>query len=192
MVVVGLGVLFFGIYRHAGSTSASAPRGGYAVGKPGPGGSAPDFSLRSTTGGTVSLSQFRGRTVLLYFQEGITCQPCFDQLTELQQAAGTVRAAGVDQVLSVTTDPVDVLTQKAHDMGITIPILSDPQLAASHAYHANGFGMMGGSRDGHTFILVGPDGTIRWRADYGGAPNYTMNVAVPQLLAQLRAGERPV
>ena len=30
--------------------------------------------------------------------------------------------------------------------------------------------MMGDMRDGHSFVLVGPDGVIRWRADYGGSP----------------------
>jgi hypothetical protein len=53
-------------------------------------------------------------------------------------------------------------------------VLSDPGLAVSQQYHANSYGMMGASRDGHTFILVGPDGVIRWRADYGGPPKYTM------------------
>jgi peroxiredoxin Q/BCP len=35
---------------------------------------------------------------------------------------------------------------------------------------------------------VGPDGEIRWRADYGGSPNYTMYVPVANLVADLRAG----
>ena len=34
--------------------------------------------------------------------------------------------------------------------------------------------MMGNSRNGHSFVLVGPDGQISWRADYGGAPDYTV------------------
>jgi cytochrome c-type biogenesis protein len=42
--------------------------------------------------------------------------------------------------------------------------------AVSTSYHANSFGMMRDSRDGHTFIVVGPEGTILWRADYGGSP----------------------
>ena len=73
-------------------------------------------------------------------------------------------------------------------MGLTTPVLSDPDLAVSQQYGANQYGMMGASRDGHTFILVGPDGIIRWRADYGGAPNYTMYVPVQTLLADLQAG----
>ena len=48
--------------------------------------------------------------------------------------------------------------------------------------------MMAGSTNGHTFIVVGPDGKIRWRADYGGAPDYTMYVPTPDLLADMRAG----
>ena len=48
--------------------------------------------------------------------------------------------------------------------------------------------MMGTSRDGHTFILVGPDGVIRWRADYGGPPNYTMYLPVDALLADIQQG----
>ena len=41
---------------------------------------------------------------------------------------------------------------------------------------------------GHTFIVVGPDGRIKWRADYGGSPNYTMYVPVQSLIADIRAG----
>jgi peroxiredoxin Q/BCP len=48
--------------------------------------------------------------------------------------------------------------------------------------------MMGAGQDGHSFILVGPDGLIKWRADYGGAPKYTMYVPVSNLLADMRAG----
>ena len=47
---------------------------------------------------------------------------------------------------------------------------------------------MMGDRNGHSFILVGKDGRIRWRADYGGAPKYTMFVPDDRLLADLRAG----
>jgi hypothetical protein len=51
--------------------------------------------------------------------------------------------------------------------------------------------MMGTSRDGHTFVLVGPDGRIRWRADYGGPPKYIMFLPTTTLLADIRAGEHP-
>ncbi len=41
---------------------------------------------------------------------------------------------------------------------------------------------------GHTFIVVAPDGTISWRADYGGAPHHTMYVSPDALLEDLRIG----
>jgi len=76
------------------------------------------------------------------------------------------------------------------DERLTIPVLSDPGGVVSTVYHANQYGMMGASRDGHSFILVGKDGAIVWRADYGGAPKYTMYVPVPNLIADLRQGRR--
>ena len=39
-------------------------------------------------------------------------------------------------------------------------------------------------------VLVGPDGVIQWRADYGGPPNFTMYVPGSQLLDDLRAARQ--
>ena len=90
--------------------------------------------------------------------------------------------------MSITTDPANLIARKTRDMGLTTPVLSDPTNAVSKAYHANDYGMMGDSRDGHTFLLIDTQGLIVWRADYGGAPNYTMFVPVDQVLADLKSG----
>ncbi len=74
-------------------------------------------------------------------------------------------------MVSITTDPLDALKQKVADEGITTPILSDPTMAVSQEYHANQYGMMQSSSDGHSFIVVGLNGLITRQADYGGAPN---------------------
>lgn len=189
-IVVALALIgsLYAVFTRSSTEAASG--GGYQIGQPGIGATAPAFTLAASTGKNVSLADYKGKTVLLYFQEGLTCQPCWDQLTDLEKAAPQVKAADIDQILSITSDPADLITQKVHDMGLTTPVLSDPNLTVSAGYHANGFGMMGTSRDGHTFILVGPTGTIEWRADYGGAPKYTMYVAPKTLLADLKAGEK--
>lgn len=168
-----------------GGASSKYP---YKVGQPGPGRPAPSIALASTTGGTFNLAAHRGTTTLLYFQEGLTCQPCWDQLKDLDTNLSQLRALGIDQLVSITTDPLDALRSKVSDEGITTPVLSDPTLTVSQAYAANRYGMMGSSRDGHSFVVVGPNGVIRWRADYGGPPNYTMYVPVPNLVAALRKG----
>lgn len=160
----------------------------FVVGKPGPGEVAPTFSLASTAGGNLDLSSLRGKTVLLYFQEGVDCQPCWDQLRDMEKDWSAFQGLGIDQMVSITGDPLSALKQKVTDEGLSTPVLSDPNLSASKGYHANSYGMMGAGADGHSFLVVGPDGLIRFRADYGGAPNYTMYVQVPALLAQLQQG----
>ncbi len=191
VVVVAFIALFVIFLNNQGGSSAGTDQAGqyaFQVGNPGPGTAAPEIKLPATDGSTFDLAALRGKTVLLYFQEGLTCQPCWDQLKDIQTNISQFKALGIDQIVSITTDPLNSLQQKVSDEGITIPVLSDTQLVASNAYTANGYGMMGNSRDGHTFIVVGPDGTIKWRADYGGAPKYTMYVPVSNLVADIRAG----
>ena len=185
-VVAGLFVLF-----HNNASPAGTGAYPYQVGSPGPGHAAPAFTLAASTGAKVSLSQYRGKSVLLFFQEGLSCQPCWTQIADLEKHAAQLKAAGISQVLSITGDPVGAITQKTRDMGLTTPVLADPGLAVSRAYGANAYGMMGSSADGHTFIVVGPSGVIRWRADYGGAPRYTMFLPTTSMLADMRAGEHP-
>ncbi len=189
--VVGLAIivlLAIFLVANRGGGQQRAGRYAYQVGDPGPGATAPPIKLATTDGATFELGAPAGQTTLLYFQEGLGCQPCWDQLTDIQANLDSYQALGITRVLSITTDPLDAIRQKVTDQRITIPVASDPDLAVSRAYHANQYGMMGQSRDGHSFIVVGPDGVIRWRADYGGAPDYTMYVPSPSLLADLRAG----
>src|SRR6266542_3081954 len=160
----------------------------YQIGDPGPGATAPPIELEATDGKVFDLAAPPGQTTLLYFQEGLGCQPCWDQLTDIQANLDKYKALGITRVLSITTDPLDAIRQKVTDQHITIPVAADPDLTVSRAYHANQYGMMGQSRDGHSFILVGPRRPDPLRADYGGAPNYTMYVPSPSLLADLRAG----
>lgn len=186
-VVLGLYLVYNSGSSGAGGALGTTPAADFQVGEPGVGANAPSISLASTTGGPVQLADYRGKSVLLYFQEGIGCQPCWDQLRDLEARRTELKAAGIDEIVTVTTDPVELLARKAADEGLTSPVLSDPDLKVSRMYQTNSFGMMGDSRNGHSFLLVAPDGTITWRADYGGAPKYTMFVPVDRVLADLKA-----
>ena len=117
-------------------------------------------------------------------------QPCSDQLKDIESHMDEFRALGVDSLVSISTDPIDALKEKVSNERLATPVLSDPDLSVSRAYDANSYGMMGKSHDGHTFILLDKDGTILWRADYGGAPKYTMYVTGRNLVADLRQGLR--
>lgn len=160
----------------------------FNVASPATGALAPDFSLPSTIGGTVRLSDFRGKNVLLYFQEGIGCEGCWTQLKDIESDRGRFQQLGITDVITITTNPLGALKQKVADETITLPVLADESFTVSRAYNATRYGMMAGSADGHTFILVGPDGRIRWRADYGGPPEYTMYVPISSLIADIKVG----
>lgn len=191
--VIALAAIYWFNDPSAGQSAARDPLAGqypYQVGKPGPGAAAPPIRLPATRGGTIDLASLRGQRVLLYFQEGIMCQPCWDQIKDIEENFEQFRTLGVDAMLSITTDPIDALKEKARNERLVTPVLSDPDLRVSRAYDANSYGMMGTSRDGHSFILLDRDGTILWRADYGGAPKYTMYLPAKNLAADLRRALR--
>ena len=148
--------------------------------------------LPSTVGGTFDLASYRGKqSVLLFFQEGLTCEPCWTQLQAIQKDLSKFRALGIGPIVSITTDPINQIEQKVKDEGITIPVLADvgAKFSSPSAWGTNKYQMqMMGDRNGHTFILVGKNGRIRWRADYGGPPKFTMFLPTAAFLADLRKG----
>lgn len=168
------------------STAGEAGKYQYAVGRPGIGQDAPLFVRPSTDGTNFNLGAFQDETVLLYFQEGVGCQPCWDQIKDIEKNWGQFQAAGVDTMVSITGDPLGALTRKVKLEGLKTPLLSDEGLTVSRMYTTNEYGMMGNGYNGHSFVLVGPDGKVRWRADYGGAPQYNMYIPVPNLLADMK------
>ena len=184
--VVGFGavVAIAAVNTLTGAGSGSGPR--YDVGKPGVGEVAPDFELASATGAPFKLSGQGGKQVLLYFHEGLGCAPCWKQIEDIQADLPQFKALGIDDVVSISIDPLAAQEQRAATRGISIPVLADQDRAVSAGYDALSYGMMQGATPGHTFVLVGADGRIRWRADYGGPPDFTMYVPNPTLLAELR------
>lgn len=157
-VVIGLAALFY--VGSAGRRAAAS----FAVN---PGDPAPEFSLPVVGGGTASLAELRARgPVLLFFQEGIMCQPCWDQVVAIQRDYAQFRALGL-QVVSITVDPINHLVTKVQQEGIALPVLADEGARVSREYDTLRFGSMHpGQRPGHTFVLVDRDGTIRWRRDF--------------------------
>lgn len=188
--LVVLGAVFL-IGRGGGGSSTGGGEYAFEVGSPGPGERAPDFQLTTTEGEEFDLGALRGKRVLLYFQEGIGCQPCWDQLTDIEPRFEEFKAMGIDKIATITTDPPDLLAQKVADEGITTPVMTDLRLAASNAYSTPDYRMAGMSEsfNGHSFVLVDEDGTIEWRADYGGpTTGNTMYVPVENLLADIEEG----
>lgn len=171
-----------------GGSSASANAYPFQVGSPGPGADALSFNLPTATGGTFSLAAQRGKTVLLFFEEGVGCEPCWTQIKDIEKHWSKFRALGIDEMVTITSNTLPQLRQKVADEKIRTRVLADTTVDVSRAYTANQYGMMGDQMDGHTFILVGKDGVIEWRADYGGSPKYIMYLPVSVLVHDIRRG----
>lgn len=143
------------------------------------GSKAPDFSLHSSTGNTISLSDYRGKkNVLLYFQEGVMCDPCWQQTLDIQKEYGKFQSKDIE-LLTITVDPLNAITKNARKFGITLPILADEDLKVSTAYDVLKESMHPGSRPGHTFVLVDKNGDIVWKRAYflaSGSTEMTMRM----------------
>lgn len=149
---------------------------------------APQFELTSVVNGsTFSLASFVNRTdVLLFFNEGLSCAPCLQQMVDIERNYSVFAQMGLT-VVSITTDSPSGLGTWAHNNQITrMMVLSDSSLRVDDQYGTIGasVGSMHGGAAGHTFILVGKDGKILWREDYGTS---TMYVPMNQLIAAVKS-----
>ena len=147
---------------------------------------APDFWLPSTSGVTFKLSDYRGKSnVLLFFNEGLSCQPCLTQMQGLDALNSEFGSLNV-VVVSITGDPLQTLTDWTRSSGPAYGmVLSDQGLQVSRSYGMLGaeVSMMPGTAPGHSFILVNESGIIVWRHDYGP---YNMNVANEEIMTAIR------
>jgi len=147
---------------------------------------APDFTLPDISGGTFRLSDYRGRhNVLLFFNEGLSCQPCLAQMRDLDQLSQQFGTLGVIPV-SITGDSLHLLQNWASAGGPKSgKVLSDQSLEVSRMYDMLGpdVSMMPGMAPGHTFVLVNKSGIIVWRQDYGPSLMYVQN---DQIIAAVR------
>ena len=141
---------------------------------------APAFSLSTTAGGNLSLADLRGKNALLYFSEGVGCDPCFTQMAELEQHQSHMDELGITLV-PLMTNPRETVAREATRFGIKERILIDESKQVSKAYDVLGRGHHA-DLPGHSFILVGGDGTVLWRRDYPA-----MYVKSSDLLAEVAA-----
>lgn len=156
IAVIALAVLGLAIW-----TTGSKPAGG-AVAAPKP---APAFTLPATDGSQVSLSDYRGQNVLLYFSEGVGCDACFYQMTSLEKDASVLKDAGISKVIPIVVNPMPDVQQTVEQFGLKTPWLVDGDMSISNAYGVIGTGMHA-NLPGHSFVLIDGSGQIKWTMAY--------------------------
>ncbi len=125
-----------------------------------PGAPAPDFTLPSAPGQTVSLRDFRGRPVILAFYPADWSPVCGDQMALYNEILPEFKRYGAE-LLGVSVDGVWCHKAFAENRGLHFPLLADfePKGAVARAY--------GVYRDGEgiterALFVIDGDGTIRW------------------------------
>jgi peroxiredoxin len=89
------------------------------------------------------------------------------------------------ELLSISPDPLHAWREGVREFGIRSPALSDEGNRVAGDYGVMQWAMPSGE-PGHTFVLVGRDGTIRWLQDYGAPQNGgLMYVAPPQIVSEI-------
>jgi peroxiredoxin Q/BCP len=102
-----------------------------------PGDQAPGFTLPDADGKPVSLADYRGRTVIVYFYPAASTPGCTKEACDFRDSLDALGGAGID-VLGVSPDKPAKLAKFRDAQGLTFPLLSDPDREVLSAYGAYG------------------------------------------------------
>ncbi|MCP2031731.1 peroxiredoxin Q/BCP [Okibacterium sp. HSC-33S16] len=118
------------------SSSPDAPAADAPV-RLSPGDSAPAFTLTDSEGASVSLADFAGSKVIIYFYPAAMTPGCTTQACDFRDSLGSLQGAGYT-VLGISKDSPSKLREFAERDALTFPLLSDENLAVHQAYGAYG------------------------------------------------------
>ncbi|GEN80272.1 peroxiredoxin family protein [Actinotalea fermentans] len=138
------------------------------------------FTLPMSDGSTVSLSDYAGSPVILYFNEGAGCDSCLVQMAKIEQEPGFAEA-GI-AVLPIVMNSADQINDERERLGVEAPFALDDG-TVSEAYGTLGTGMHEGL-PGHGFILIDADGVQRWYGNYPSMwldPTELLDIALDKL-----------
>ncbi|WP_410587928.1 thioredoxin-dependent thiol peroxidase [Amycolatopsis sp. lyj-23] len=102
-----------------------------------PGDEAPDFTLPDSEGKQVSLHDFRGRSVVVYFYPAASTPGCTKQACDFRDNLAELNDAGY-QVIGISPDTQAKLAKFASNEGLTFPLLGDPEKTVIEAWGAYG------------------------------------------------------
>ena len=98
---------------------------------------APSFTLDDENGSPVSLADYSGRKVIVYFYPAASTPGCTTEACDFRDNINSLKSAGY-QVLGVSKDAPEALRAFKDEQGLNFPLLSDPDLAVHEAYGAYG------------------------------------------------------
>lgn len=101
------------------------------------GDAAPEFSLPDADGKTVSLSDYRGRSVVVYFYPAASTPGCTKEACDFRDSLAALNDAGFD-VVGISPDKPAKLATFRDAQGLTFPLLADEDKSVMTAWGAFG------------------------------------------------------
>jgi thioredoxin-dependent peroxiredoxin len=124
---------------------------------------APDFTLSSSEGGSVSLAALKGKTVVLYFYPRDLTPGCTREACDFRDSEAPLKKAGA-VVLGVSPDSVASHEKFKKEHKLNFPLLADPDKKVAKKYGAWGEKLMYGKKVTgmirSTFVIDG-EGVVR-------------------------------
>lgn len=127
-----------------------------------PGTGAPDFTLQDAEGKEISLSDYRGKNVIVYFYPAAATPGCTTEACDFRDSLSSLQGAGYE-VLGISPDAPEKLAAFTGDFNLTFPLLSDEDHAVALAYGAWGEKLVNGEIvEGivRSTVVVDPDGNV--------------------------------
>jgi thioredoxin-dependent peroxiredoxin len=146
---------------------------------------APGFKVTADDGNKVSLADYRGQNVVLYFYPKANTSGCTHESVEFRDALKDFKAANT-AIVGCSGDSVEDQTKFKTRYKLNFPLLADTEFEVVDAYKARrmksffGKSFLGIVR---TTFLIGPDGKIRkiW-------PKVTVKGHAAEVLAAIGKG----
>jgi Peroxiredoxin len=124
---------------------------------------APAFTLPDQDGAPVSLADYAGENVIVYFYPAAMTPGCTTEACDFRDNLNSLQSAGY-RVLGISKDAPQKLREFRDAEGLTFPLLSDPDLSVHKEYGAYGEKLLYGKQVTgvlRSTFVVNPDGTIQ-------------------------------
>jgi len=123
--------------------------------------SAPDFSLKSFSGETLSLSTYKGEVVMINFW-ATWCGPCRQEMPILDELYSRYERAGFKLLgVNIDDDP-NRAREMLTELGVSFPVLFDSEKEVSALYAVQAMPVS---------VMVDREGTVRY-THHGYRPGY--------------------
>lgn len=162
-----------------GASCAGAPTAHGLASPSAPSGGAPDFSLPTLDGKTVTLSDYVGKSVVLIDFWSTTCDPCMMEMPHLVELYEKHKAQGF-VVLAISLDGPEsraMVGSVAHDKGMVFPVLLDEETTVVGRYNPK--------REMPFAVVIDRSGSIvHKRGGYTAGDEKTLAAEVEKALAR--------